>query len=1310
MAEDIGREESPREASVVGTCPRVEVEASGVKLSCMLDTGSQVTMFSDSFFQKWLGHLPIQEPSSVSWLTLKAANGLNIPYIGYAVVDFIVGGLQVPGKGVVIVKDECLGADQGILGMNVITHCWRELFQGVSQGLTGFNSTLSGEARREWQKAFAVCRRVIQTHETEGMIGTARLGKGDQNRIPATCEKLLWARVVGCGPSKDYLGLVEDVGEGAEWQVARTVVRVQDGRFPLRLLNLQPYPLELPRRRPLATVTPLDPTQVCGEKDLILREQRPGEVEVDVQTVQLKPKGQPPVDLPPVEGLTSEQQHKLEALLSHWTDVFAAHEEDYGQTDAVLHHIPTGTAPPSRERYRPVPPALYQELRQLLSGMLSSDVITESSSPWAAPIVLVKKKDGTWRFCVDYRRLNAVTHKDAFPLPRIEESLTSLKGAAWYSTLDLASGYWQVRVNPEDKEKTAFTTPIGLFEFSRMPFGLCNAPATFQRLMQKCLGDKVNDFLLIYLDDVIVYSPDFDCHLQHLEQVFQRLAKYGLKLQPQKCKFLQKEVIYLGHVVSEVGVSTDPGKIDVVRDWAQPETTTHVRSFLGFAGYYRRFIPSFSRIAAPLHGLLTGTAALGKKGKPVVWTPACQQAFEHLKTALLTAPILAYADFTKPFLLYTDASFEGLGAVLSQVQEGKERVIAYASRSLSPSERNDKHYSSFKLELLALKWAVTDKFRDYLWGAEVTVYTDNNPLVHLDTAKLGAVEQRWVAQLASFQLEVKYRPGRSNQNADLLSRLPRTKGQVCLAQEVRPEEFQPEPAPEGGINWRQVQQEDPALQVLSERLYRGERPTGRARQDAYQEERRWWREWDRLALKDGIIGRKVWIAVESTWGWQILVPGSATQGLWGSYHASLGHLSAGRIEAALRRGFYWPRLGEDVRRWTAECPQCVQRKPGPEVKAPLAPITTSYPLETVAIDYLSLGRPGDTYPYLLVMTDLFSRYGWAVPTKDQTAETTVRALWTAVVQHWGCPEQILSDQGAAFESELVAQFCQLYGCRKVRTTPYRPQGNGACERFNQSLLSLLGSLEEDRQRRWPEHLPMLLQAYNNTQHSSTGLTPFFVMCGRHARLPVDVITGVDIPRPRMDLDGWVQYHYDQLRRGYNQVKARTQHQQERDKQRYDKRAKDIPLIEGERVLLRNFRRRGQGKLAPHWQPKPFVVLGPLRPGLPVLRIRPEGGGPERTIHRNHLRPCPYTVPQDVPAEASPDPRQPGELPQQVPGPSWRNYTWYPVHVPLAPPVAIPATPPRGQGAGIEVESPAREEGGLRRSHRENRRPPVRYQS
>ncbi len=328
-------------------------------------------------------------------------------------------------------------------------------------------------------------------------------------------------------------------------------------------------------------------------------------------------------------------------------------------------------------------------------------------------------------------------------------------------------------MDPLDREKTAFTTPLGLFEFERMPFGLCNAPATFQRLMQRCLSGQLSDYALVYLDDIILYSPDFTSHLQHLDKVLERLGQHGLRLRLDKCKLLQPEVKFLGHVVDSTGVRPDPDKISAVLDWPVPTTIKQVRAFLGLAGYYRRFVRGFAGVARPLNQLLTGIPASRKsEAQKVNWSPECQTSFAELKTALTQAPVLAYADYSLPFIVYTDASNQGLGAVLAQVQEGRERVIAYASCSLHPTEQNDANYSSFKLELLALKWAVTEKFKDYLTGIKFTVYTDNKPLAHLQTACLGAVEQRWVAQLSSFDFDIKYCSGKSNVNADVLSRCP----------------------------------------------------------------------------------------------------------------------------------------------------------------------------------------------------------------------------------------------------------------------------------------------------------------------------------------------------------------------------------------------------------------------------------------------------------------------------------------------------------------------------------------------------------
>lgn len=481
---------------------------------------------------------------------------------------------------------------------------------------------------------------------------------------------------------------------------------------PVRICNPHSY-LTIGRYQKLGKLHYVEEADVHGPRDLNLSLEDDCVVEVAlVKTIadeqELPEEVSSLADRP---DLLAQQQEDLRTLLRKWKHVFAQHDEDFGCTNLVQHQIHTGDAPPVRERYRPLPPAMFKEMKTLLSGMLESGVIRESCSPWVACIILVRKKDGSWRFCVDYRKLNAVTHKDAFPLPRIEETLTSLTQAEWFSTLDLASGYWQVEMDALDREKTAFTTPLGLFEFERMPFGLCNAPATFQRLMQRCLSGQLSDYVLVYLDDIILYSPDFTSHLQHLDKVLERLGQHGLKLRMDKCKLLQHEVKFLGHVVDTTGVKPDPDKISAVVDWPVPTTVKQVRAFLGLAGYYRRFVSGFAKVARPLNQLLTGIPVNRKsEAHKVNWSPECQTSFAQLKAALTQAPVLAYADYSLPFVVYTDASNQGLGAVLAQVQEGRERVIAYASRSLHPTEQNDANYSSFKLELLALKWAVTEKF------------------------------------------------------------------------------------------------------------------------------------------------------------------------------------------------------------------------------------------------------------------------------------------------------------------------------------------------------------------------------------------------------------------------------------------------------------------------------------------------------------------------------------------------------------------------------------------------------------------------
>ena len=417
-------------------------------------------------------------------------------------------------------------------------------------------------------------------------------------------------------------------------------------------------------------------------------------------------------------NLTDSEQQQAKSLLQRYSAAFSRGEGQLGCTDLLEHEIPLVDETPVRQRYRRLPPSQYDVVKTHIQELLEQGVVKNSCSPYSSPIVVVKKKDGSIRLCVDYRQLNAKTRKDAFPLPRIEESLDALSGACLFSTLDLASGYNQVSVAEKDRAKTAFFTPFGLFEFQRMSFGLCNAPGTFQRLIERIFGDQRFNSLLLYLDDVVVFSSTFQQHLERLELVLDRLTSHGLQLKLSKCHFFQPEVKFLGHIISASGVSTDPDKISAVRDWRIPATVTDLRSFLGFASYYRRFVEGFARYAAPLHKLVAKLQPAPKKKQTGFnaslrdhWDWGCEKAFETLKAKLISAPVLGYADFSKPFVLEVDASGLGLGAVLSQQQgEGQRRPVAYASRGLRPTERNMDNYSAMKLELLALKSAVADFF------------------------------------------------------------------------------------------------------------------------------------------------------------------------------------------------------------------------------------------------------------------------------------------------------------------------------------------------------------------------------------------------------------------------------------------------------------------------------------------------------------------------------------------------------------------------------------------------------------------------
>lgn len=489
-------------------------------------------------------------------------------------------------------------------------------------------------------------------------------------------------------------------------------------------------------------------------------------------------------------------KQRLVDLVSRYEQIFSRGKLDCGEAARFVHRIRLTDDRPFRLPYRRVPPAHYHKLKQVLDEMEEKGIISKSTSEWASPLVLVWKPSGDLRICTDFRWLNARTIKDAHPLPHQADALASLGGNSLYSTMDLTSGFYNIPIHEDDRKYTACTTPVGLYEYNRMAQGLCNSPATFSRMMISIFGDQNYLSLLCYLDDLLVFGKSEEEALNRLEMVFIRLRDHNLKLSPKKCHFFKKTVKFLGHIVSEEGISTDPDKVSAIEaitseDLMEADGRTpsmkKIRSFLGLANYYSHFVPGFSTMARPLYKLTAeprqgkrpgGQVKLRKpvlrKLRPEEWTEDCQKALEDLKAVFLETVVLAHPDFTKPFILATDASQDGLGAVLSQVPEGEEkaRPVAFASKALT---RSQTRYPAHRLEFLALKWAVCDKFGHWLKGHRFTAWTDNNPLTYIMTKpKLDACEQRWVAKLAPYDFDLRYVPGTRNVPADVLSRQPFT--------------------------------------------------------------------------------------------------------------------------------------------------------------------------------------------------------------------------------------------------------------------------------------------------------------------------------------------------------------------------------------------------------------------------------------------------------------------------------------------------------------------------------------------------------
>lgn len=1200
-------------SKIIGTCPTVNVKMNGISINCLLDSGSQVSTITESCFSNvFLQMQDLQDCSS--YFKLTAANGLAIPMCGMLIVSIELCGQIYDDVHVLVVKDS-LNTNMrerkedvpGILGCNVLDL----LLKAIQLS----NITLSSEI----QAAVNVYSEENAVLQKDVLSFVKTVGKNVC--IPANCSVTL------CGTTRQTFGKLNVLVEPIQCPcfpdviVMPTFATLHEGRVHFEVANTGSRDIWF--RHPTRIAKISIATELVPELNLTL-EQIQDESQLNITMSKKQYSDIDHFDSLPFQTnmgdvrLTETERSQVLSLFVKFQDVFSRNSNDLGSTSLVEHRIITTDEIPIRRPDRPVPPQLVPKVKKVLHDWLQSGVIKDSDSSYASQMVIVTKKSGEIRICIDFRGLNAKTIKDAFPLPRIDDCIDSLKGANYFCSLDLTQGYLQVKLHDDDKHKTAFRALGSLYQFERLPFGLCNSPPTFSRLMQKCFGDKFKDGIIIYLDDILVYGSTIQEMVKRLEIVFSRLQQHGLKVNANKCHFFQEKAFFLGHQISSNGIGCDESKVKAVQEFPKPKTDKELRQFLGLASYLRRFVKNFASIAGPLHSILNNYSKKKRvKSKNVLslcekWNSECDIAFETLKNKLSSPPIMAFPDFKAPFVLEIDASLKGFGAVLSQLQDGKRVVIAYASRKLRNHEQNMTSYSSMKLEFLCLHWAVTNKFRHYLYGSEFTIFTDNNPLSKILTAKQTAADMSKLADLSDFNFQLKYKPGRVNRAADALSRNPvpdeissqsqlvefveDTSNSVRLPDQLvatlgehmlqNIEAISHEQTDFCFMSsyslqdLKRLQEKDCCIAKIRKALASKGKPKDLSHHTL--------KHWDQFQIVDGVLYRSV--THNGLQKQLLVVPQTLVPIILQQLHDFAGHQGIERTVSLVRDRFHWPTVLDDVKKHCQQCRRCILAKePKPKVKTKMSHLTASRPLEIVAMDFTMLDKSSSGIENVLVLTDIFSKFVLSVPTRDQTAKTVAKVLINEFFNRYGIPKRLHSDKGRSFENHIIAELCKIYGVKKSRTSPYHPQGNAQCERYNRTLHDLLRTLEEDHKQRWPEHIQSLTFMYNCTPHASTGFSPYQLFFGRSPTLLIDHLFDLQNTDKNNDHPNeWMNRHRIQLQESYERALCRIKQKAKQRKKRHDKTAKDYNLEIGCVVLLRK-RVQGRNKIQDFWSPIPYKV-------------------------------------------------------------------------------------------------------------------------
>ena len=885
---------------------------------------------------------------------------------------------------------------------------------------------------------------------------------------------------------------------------------------------------------------------------------------------------------------------RVEALLKEYDDIFAAPSGEPPVRD-IEHTIEleAGTEPMSKAPYRLAPVEL-EELHKILDELLEQGRIRPSCSPFGSPVLLIKKKDGGLRLVIDYRALNSRTVKVHYPLPRIDDTFDQLAHAHVFSKLDLKSGYWQVRMREEDVEKTAFNTRFGQFEWVVMPQGLCNAPSTFQALMNRVFHSFLDHFVLVYLDDILVYSKTMDEHLQHLKQVFDKLREHKLQASKGKCAFAQPQLQFLGHVISEKGLHPDPALVQAILDWPVPKTVKQIQSFLGLAGYYRKFIAHFSTIAAPISELTHGVTPSANPDISGKWHMEQQIAFETLKSALVHAPVLQTYDPSKPSQIFCDASHVACGGTLMQPHDGQWHPVAYYSKKFNSAEFN---YGIYDREMLAVINAIS-VWRHYLGSETTVIHSDQDALKYFWSQKhmdKHGRHARWLYLLQSYNFELRHIEGKYNLVADALSRRPDMEDIPALGQmaTIIQSPLLKDVALASSC--------DPAMAELIKDLRQHSDPDYIMFQDLVVEKRPYGRQdFNRIMIPDNDALKE-----------RIIYEAHDVYGHMG-FHSTLRHL----VDA-----YVWPGMAADVSVYIKRCKICQINKTSTQ-----KPYGLLHPLpipdrkwQHISMDFVvELPLTSSGHDAIMTVVDKLTKFVILVPTLGTaTAEQTAQLFMERVMPMSYIPEVIISDRDPKFTSTFWKTLFTSMGTKLAMSTAYHPQSDGQTERMNRLLQQVLRCYVSTCPVDWEEHLSHCALSINAAVNSSTGYAPYYLMYGCEPNMPLMLSASRHLEsRSTRDMLEDMEYHI-------RLAKQHLAHATDMQALQANKRRRQHAFAEGHVVWLSTQNLSVisgyKKKLAPKWV-GPFTITKMIGTEAARLDLPKEMAAVFPTFHVSLLKP------------------------------------------------------------------------------------------